>query len=441
MKATILRKAIFVFIFCFSCTTVFSLNIFDDNFFREDSASYLENNKNSNNLVNDYQLEFIHRSIKQYQNIGGLCEFHFLRNNFFNPGFDIYQDYHLNSKTFSHRLLSNYFSQLKYLLGTRKEQIISVNHQQKLWKGLSTGFIYRGIASPGFYKRQFNNIRNFKAYLNFYSANEKYDISFIYFANKSIAQENGGIVADSLLSVYKGQERSINVNLNGAEHRIRSRGYTLYQTYNFMNGNYNDSLKRDSLARPFIGFEQATEFSRQSFVYSDMQTNSDYYSNSFLSDSLTNDSISFQKTSFDLYFLASEIPLFKKKNRIKMRFKLGVELNYYKSNQYNVSDTSFSANSADVSVGFYDKEKSSFTTIFKKDLESNNGGSYISYSKFVYRFSNIFSKVGADYRNQVIPAEYISEYLYSNHFIWRNNFDNRKESYFRIFAGFFKTGK
>ncbi len=401
------------------------------------SDSLFKYDYNSNILLHDYHHSFIYHKIKQYKNIGAINEVYSVRDNFFNSGYDALGDYNLKSDVFSHHILSTYFSQLKYLTGTRKEQIISIEHHQKLLKVLNAGIVYRGIASPGYYKQQFNNFKNFATYLKYASANRRYESTVYYFSNKLIGEDNGGIIADSLLKVYKGQERSILVNLNNAEHRIRNKGFCLNQFYIFKNPASNDSIQHDSIPKQFVGIEHTAEFSKQSFVYNESAIDPDYYLNNYLSESVTEDSLAFKKLSNQINFSFYNIPLFGNRNNVLLGFKAGAELNSYKSQQY-IYDTTFTNNSAQVVFNLGTHNKWNLNTSFKKSFEQSLQSCFISESRLSYRINNLISHIGILYRKQEVPPEYISENYYSNHFIWRNDFNNKKESVYKVFANFFK---
>lgn len=418
----------------------FSQNVFYNpvnNFLLNHSVSALNEDYNFNTLLHDYHHSFIFHDVKQYENIGARNEFHSLRDNFFNSGFDPFDNYNLKSNVFSYQIPSTYFSQIKYLTGTRKEQIFSIEHQQKLLKVLNTGIVYRGIASPGFYKQQFNNFKNFATYLRFTSSNKRYQSTIYYFSNKLIGEENGGIIADSLLKIYKGQERSILVNLNNAEHRIKNKGFCLNQYYNFINPTSNDSIQRDSILKQFIGIEHTAEFSKQSFVYKESATDSGYYLNNFLSESGTNDSLAFKKLTNLINFSLYNIPVFRNNNNALLTAKVGAELNTYKSHLY-IYDSTFSNNSAHAIFLLSNGEKWNLNTSYKKSFEQRLQSCFISESLLSFRINNLFSRIGILYRKQEVPPDYISENYYSNHFIWKNNFNNRKESFYKVFANFFK---
>ena len=436
-EATVIRKAILIFFFSIFALRSFSQNIIynSSDTFSFSTLNEITDSSQSTIFFHEYNYSFLHQHENKYRNIGSAYETLQIRNDFFNIGFNIYKDYNLKSDFFFKQPKSKYYSQLKYLLGTRKEQVISIEHQQKLLKILRAGVLYSGIASPGFYKKQFNNFKNLSVFLNFTSSPNTYSATVFYFSNKIIAEENGGIINDTLLEIYKGQEQAISVQLNNAEHRLRSKGYCLNHYYNFINGS-SDSTENVSIPKKFFGIEHTAEYSKQSFVYSESSIDTGYYLFNFQSESSTYDSLSFKKLSNQVYFSIYNLPIIKSTPNVLLNFKTGTVINSYKSHQY-IYDSTFSNNSVDILLNLNNPTKWNLTSAFKKAFYKTIESPYILESRFFYKVNKYISKIGVLYRNQIIPPDYISEIYYSNHFTWANNFNNRKESVYKLFANFF----
>ena len=130
-----------------------------------------------------------------------------------------------------------------------------------------------------------------------------------YFSNIISAQESGGIVADSLLKRYSGQELTIPVDLNASEHRLRTKGYCLNQFYDFKHSRQADSLKLDTISDFYFRIEHVAEWSKQSFVFLSGEVDSNYYYNHFLSEEGTYDSLYFEKLSNKVELSLNEFSL------------------------------------------------------------------------------------------------------------------------------------
>ncbi len=401
-----------------------------------DSSKLADIEVYANLQLSNYNVSLFNSSQRHYQNIGSVNVPLGIRTSFFNIGYDIYNYYNLNSSFYSLDLKERYYSQIKFLLGTRKEQMLSIEHQQKIYKGLSLGIIYRSIGSPGFYNRQLNSITNFTAKVNFESQDKSYVGTISYFTNRIIAQENGGIVYDSLLEVFGGQERSVPVNLFGSEHRIRTKGVVLNQSYNFIKHCGTDSTNEILGRAKFVGVHYLGEVSRQSFVFIDSEIDSGFYMNNNLLDTLGYDSLVFKKFTNEFDFLVRHFRIFNRHEFFEANFKMGGEVNFYKSHQY-VLDTSFYNNSINAVLSFGNLKKWNLTSSFRKLIDSRNKKPYIFDTRLVCKFNTVISKSGLSFINQTLPPEYISELFYSNHFIWRNDFKNRKETVIKLFANFF----
>ncbi len=433
-------KCVFLFLIIFSFAFKgFSQNFFFNSradFFNADSGLVSWNNSDLDNLSHNYNCKFLYQTVEQYHNIGGVNDVgSCLRSSFFNTGYDSYGDYTINSAIFSHYVKSTYFTRLKYLSGTKKEQVFSIEHQQRFLRVMQAGVFYRGLASPGFYKREFNKIKNFAGYLNFSSINKKYDATVYYFTNVISTQESGGVVADSLLKRYVGQELTIPVNLNVSEHRVRVKGYCLNQFYDFKRSRQVDSLTSDTLSGCYFRIGHVAEWSKQSFVFLSGEVDSNYYYNHFLSDVGTHDSLYFEKLSNRVELSLNEFSLDKNK-KVSVGLKAGVELASYRMHQ-EVLDSSFISNAMDLCLIITTNKKWRFLSSYKKLFYHTIENPFIAETLVDFKVGKFVSRVGVDYRNQVLPSDFVSQQYYSNHFVWKNNFGNRHEVRYKVFAGLF----
>ena len=123
------RRIVFGILCYLFSSRIFSQTVLHDSsavFLLKDSTSYADANYDPVQLIHNYHNTFFYHNIRQYGNLGAVNETHLLRSDLFNSGCDLYEDYNLKSNEFSSPLKSTYFSKLKYLTGTRKEQIISI---------------------------------------------------------------------------------------------------------------------------------------------------------------------------------------------------------------------------------------------------------------------------------------------------------------------------
>lgn len=122
------------------------------------------------------------------------------------------------------------FTQLTYLLGSGKEQVIGVLQTQNIKPNWNAGIDYRLISSPGIFQTQNANHNNYRFFSNYQGKRKRYSAYMVLLGNKLKASENGGIQNDSSLSNPTTKNRGIvPVNLGG----------DVTQTYNVLGTNVN----------------------------------------------------------------------------------------------------------------------------------------------------------------------------------------------------------
>ena len=109
------------------------------------------------------------------------------------------------------------YTQLSYQLASGKEQMIKALHTQNPRPNWNFGFDYRLISAPGFFVTQNTNHKSYRIFSNYQGKKKRYAAYLVLVGNTIKNSENGGIIADSLLSVPSKKARySIKVNLGNA---------------------------------------------------------------------------------------------------------------------------------------------------------------------------------------------------------------------------------
>lgn len=109
------------------------------------------------------------------------------------------------------------FTELTYLLGSGKEQVIKVLHTQNIKPNWNAGFQYRLISSPGVFQSQNSNHNNYRFFSNYQGPKKRYAAYLVLLGNKLTVSENGGIKNDSFLLDPNMKKRfSVPVNLGGS---------------------------------------------------------------------------------------------------------------------------------------------------------------------------------------------------------------------------------
>ncbi len=121
-------------------------------------------------------------------------------------GFHAYDVYRLALENTKFYTTTRPFSELGYLMGSKKEQMIDFLHTQNIKPNWNAAFQFRLINSPGSFKNQNTNHSNFRLNTAYQSKNKRYHLFFIWLGNKLQASENGGIADESYLEnteIYK----------------------------------------------------------------------------------------------------------------------------------------------------------------------------------------------------------------------------------------------
>ncbi len=127
--------------------------------------------------------------------------------------FDVYMYSIENTRFFK---TTKPFTQLTYLLGSGKEQVINVLHTQNIKPNWNAGIDYRLISSPGFFQTQNTNHNNYRFFSNYQGKRKRYAAYLLLLGNKINSSENGGIQNDSfLLDPNRKKRFAVPVNLGG----------------------------------------------------------------------------------------------------------------------------------------------------------------------------------------------------------------------------------
>ncbi|RLD38984.1 MAG: hypothetical protein DRI74_02105 [Bacteroidetes bacterium] len=125
------------------------------------------------------------------------------------------------------------FTQLSYTMGPEKENVLRIQHAQSFKdKQIKAGIDFKLFNTIGSYTRQKTDVKNFNANIAYRTKDKRYSVEGVYFHNKLILQENGGIVYDSLYEDNLETNRQIiSVNLAGAENFIKYSGIGVQQDF------------------------------------------------------------------------------------------------------------------------------------------------------------------------------------------------------------------
>lgn len=106
---------------------------------------------------------------------------------------DLTLPYKFSDRTIKYYKLNKRFTEITYLVGAKKEQLLNVAYAQNLMKGWSAGLDFRRAGSEGFFRRQVFYQSSFDLFTHYQSPNERYNLYAYYLRNRLEQQENGGV--------------------------------------------------------------------------------------------------------------------------------------------------------------------------------------------------------------------------------------------------------
>ena len=125
------------------------------------------------------------------------------------------------------------FTQLSYTMGPEKENVFRIQHAQSFKdKQIKASIDFKLFNTIGFYTHQKTDVKNFNTNFSYQTKDKRYSIEGVYFYNKLILEENGGIIYDSLYEDNLESNRQIiSVNLTTAENFIKYSGIGIRQDF------------------------------------------------------------------------------------------------------------------------------------------------------------------------------------------------------------------
>ncbi|NQU34487.1 MAG: hypothetical protein HQ521_14745 [Bacteroidetes bacterium] len=339
--------------------------------------------------------------------------------------------YH-NDKVEYYKLFVPY-TELNYVMGSKKEQNLNIVFTRKIFDGFTFGLDFTLNNSPpnrSPYLRSAVNDQRFYFTSQYYTKNKRYGVIANYLNNTIDVQENGGIEYDSIFTDnIEPDRRIIPINLADAQNKIKQSGFFIEQYFNILGPeNKNDSVKR-KIEPGNISY--SFRYRRNRMFYSDNSTDSSFYFNNLppLDSVSTFDSLT--QVQIENTFRWSNIGYHENpKDKIFYMF-LGASHNYITQQMpYDSVKTSYSqltafggvafnfgrsfhlSGNANYVFGDYNQDDYSVTVLLEQYLGTKERN--IGYLNF-----------GLDFTNKT-PNWYYNNYQ-SNYYRWSNNL--KKEKY------------
>ncbi len=140
------------------------------------------------------------------------------------------------------------YSEVRYVLGSKKEQVLSVVLNREIFKGFVFGLDITVLNSPGPYERSKSDDKRYYFTAQYYTPNKRYGVVANYLRNKIVVEENGGIRYDSVFEDKVEENRRIipiMLDSSSARNRITESGVYIEQYFNLLRPKSGkDSVKR-----------------------------------------------------------------------------------------------------------------------------------------------------------------------------------------------------
>lgn len=233
-------------------------------------------------------------------------------NQFFTPdncngpslGYHAFDPYRFNPDSLNFYNTTRPYTQFVYQLGSKLEQQASILHTQNIKPNWNFAFQYRKITSPGYYKIQPTNNDNGAITSNYTSPNEHYILKAAIVYNKEQNDENGGIEADSFLTLsdYSNrqvipvnfQDDSYNTVRSSVTNKLRDFGVLLQHSYTI--GKADTTYSEDSTQFfyhliPKFRITHRLQVSSEKYQYKDLAPDSLRYTPIFTQGFSSEDSV------------------------------------------------------------------------------------------------------------------------------------------------------
>jgi hypothetical protein len=329
------------------------------------------------------------------------------------------------------------YSEVRYTMGSKKEQQLKVNFSREFSPRLIIGLDYNLINSPGPYFNSKTNNSSVVFSGSYRTKNERYGVGAFYFRNKLEQQENGGITTDSIFTNnIETDRRVIDVWLEQANSTIKSSGFG-FEQYFILSGREirtTDSIRKTRNRIQAGRLKHSLVYQRNQQLYEDPNPLNEFYQpfSSLLDSLVTNDSISTQMIKNSLvwnslsYRRPDKIPLF--------FFYFGAEHAAYKlfqgTNDSLLFVNRYNYDQLGILGGFNLnlKEKTKLSAHLNMLIGGHQAGDFVLNSKASQSLKSKkkdFGEISFSLNiHSQSPSWFYNSFL-SNHFRWDNSFEKQ----------------
>jgi len=310
---------------------------------------------------------------------------------------------------------------------THNETRFNVFHSQNINKNLNFEFIYNQTRSTGQYLKQENKFHNIGLITSYKSDKFLSHTNIIF--NRLQGQENGGIAADQPLN-EPDKTDEFTVRMDDAVNKIQNNHVFTLNEYRVGKTVDSEADTSGFVLKTFIprvGFIHELELSGNKRKFTKENANN-FFNNSYIDTLTTNDSLKYTRLTNIFQIKFYEAP--DRKYTFGKRAYIGNDQLWY---QFQTNEKYYPQKQSNTFVGggifrnegrFWQWEADGriYLTGYRAGQTELNG------------FINKPLKIGKDTTSlriegslKTLVPEYYDQYFYSNHFEWRNNFDNINE--------------
>ena len=324
------------------------------------------------------------------------------------------------------------FTSILLVFGQKKEQYSQIQHTQNITKQWNIALNMLRIRSEGFYNRQNCVDNNISLATHYTTRNNRYTVLANGIISSIKTDENGGITNDTLFEATLKSflnKKLLQVNLAGASSRRKNKEVTVTQFLNFgkrIEYKINDSTSIKKV-QPAHYFSYSFHADGITYLYTDKAPFT-YYKNIFFDSLATHDSthvLNAENTFTWNTYLAKNIF-----SRLSLDQKTS-RLVQYSTDSIIATDTLIRNNTIGFNMGNSLADTGQkfiwnigIRYIFKGPNEKEN----IFFGKMAYYF-NLNRKVSVDIMNKNYSPNFIYTNYSSNHFKWKNAFNDIAETH------------
>lgn len=205
-------------------------------------------------------------------------------------GYNVFDFYEVNLDSLRFYNTTNPYSDFRFVLGSKNQQIVSLTHTQNITPNWNFAGNIKATSSQGFYTGQTSKNIQGSLNTNYSSQNQRYKLKAAFIYNHFSQDENGGIQSDSFLTLSNFNDRSrIPVNIpvlysgrdqSPVNNQLRDVDFYIQNNYSWgqTDTNYNkDSTHRTVTFVPRFRLQHELRIHSEKHLYNDYLPDSARY--------------------------------------------------------------------------------------------------------------------------------------------------------------------